>query len=65
MTKYNSYTIDDFLNKQIRSMVERTAHKKWLKEGKPVGRELLHWLEAEKEINRLLNEVELQIKKVK
>ena len=41
------------IDEELRARIKRRAQELWEAEGRPEGRELQHWLEAEREILEL------------
>lgn len=41
------------IDEDVRARIRQRAHELWEAEGRPAGRELQHWLEAEREIVEL------------
>lgn len=41
------------IDEDIRTRIRQRAHELWEADGRPAGRELQHWLEAEREIVEL------------
>ncbi len=54
LARVNMHIAEGLLRGQANKMVQERAYEIWEREGRPDGREMDHWLQAEQEISNLL-----------